>query len=78
MENTGNFYDDTRQRDTTQANAITDAQAEDSQTKISGASKWAHRTFTTVAVLGWIVIAALIIDAIWFNSKLMEWIVIGK
>lgn len=78
MEVTGNIYDDVRKGNTTQTYAITDAQAEDPQTKISGASKWAHRTFTALAILGWIVAGVLILDAILFNSQIMCWIMIGK
>lgn len=78
MENTGNFYDDIREGDTKETYATSDAQAKDSQTKISDSKKWASRIFTTLATAGWIVITILIIDAIFNKSKITEWIMIGK
>lgn len=78
MEVTGNIYDDSREGDTTQTNALADTQAKDSQTKISGASQWARRIFTTLAVVGWIALAILILDAMFNNSKLIIWTMIGN
>ena len=78
MENTGNFYDDNRKGDTSETYAPTVTEAQGTEIEISDSHKWASRIFTAVAILGWITIGALILDAMMFNSNLMEWIMIGQ
>lgn len=78
MENIETIYDDTRQGDTTQGYAEATSQTKNSQAEISGASKWARRIFTTLAIAGWIIIGVLILDAMINNSKLIIWLMIGQ
>lgn len=78
MENTGNIYDNFREGDTAKRNEEATPQTKNSQTKISGASKWARRIFTTLAIAGWTLILLLILDTLLLNNKLTIWIMIGK
>jgi len=77
MENTGNFYDDTRKGNTEEANALANTQAQNTEAKISDSFKWASRIFTGFAICGWIIAVILLIDATFNNANLITRIMAG-